>query len=195
MNFEVTPISSAASANWAVSPQQEESLGAEEEAASVQAAYDMAIRMLASRAMSSGRLRERLVQREVERGNAESVVHRIVEEGYLNDREYAIAQIERLRERKKLGGAALRQELAKLGVPAADADAALQDRPAEEDTDLALQAAMERAPRLRGLERQAAERRLLGYLQRRGHGGSAAMHAVRTALDEAASPRKRVSFN
>ncbi|WP_293695341.1 regulatory protein RecX [uncultured Agrococcus sp.] len=183
MNFEVTPMFSA--------PPSSDGESESEEATE---AYEIALRVLASRAMSSGKLRERLMQRDVERSVADAVVQRVIDAGYLNDQDFAASAIERLRTRKKLGDGALRQELVKLGVRSADAEEALREHAADDETDLALAAARERAPRLRSLDRQTAERRLLGFLQRRGHGGSTASRAVKTALDEVSGPRHRVSF-
>lgn len=188
MNFEVTPIGAAASVQF------QEADDAEVDDADASAAYELAVRLLASRAMSSGRLRERLLQREVAREHADAAIERVRELGYLSDHNFAVAQVERLRERKKLGSAALRQELVKLGVPFGDIETALAECPADDDSDLALEAARERAGRMRGLDRTVAERRLMGYLQRRGHGGGAAVKAVREALDELDSPRRRVAF-
>lgn len=183
MNYEVTPM-------FPSDPASDQSAASDTESA----AYDMALRMLASRAMSSGKLRERLKQREVERDVADAVVQRVIDAGYLNDQDFAASAIERLRTRKKLGDAALRQELVKLGVRSVDAEEALRDHSVDDETDLALEAARERAPRLRSLDRETAERRLFGFLQRRGHGGGNASRAVRTALDEVTGARRSVSF-
>lgn len=183
VNFEVTPM-------FPATPSSDE----ESQNEKATEAYELALRILASRAMSSGKLLERLVQRDIERSVADAIVQRVIDAGYLNDQEFAASAIERLRTRKKLGDGALRQELVKLGVRSADAEEALREHAADDATELALAAARERAPRLRSLDRQTAERRLLGFLQRRGHGGSIASRAVKTALDEVSIPRHRVLF-
>lgn len=183
MQFDVTPISAAPSA---VADTAAETAAAD--------AYAMALRVLGARAMASGRLRERLIDKGVERDAAEQAVQRIVDDGYLDDRAVAADAVERLRERKQLGDRAIRQELMKLGVGSDVAEAVLKDAPAEDPIALAQEAADARAPRLRGLDRETAERRLLSYLQRRGHSGRIAAVAAAAALDEVSSARRTVRF-
>ena len=180
MPFEVTPISAAPSAKHADDAAEE--------------AYALALRILGSRAIASGRLRERLIAREIDRDLAEEAVQRVIDNGYLDDRAFAADAVERLRQRKQLGDRALKQELMKLGVSSTDADEALREAPADDPFALALDAARARAARLGGLDRETAERRLMGYLQRRGHGGAVAARAVQEALDGAGSARRRVEF-
>ena len=54
----------------------------------------------------------------------------------------------------------------------------------EDGDDLVLELARDRVRRLGGLDRTTAERRLVDFLARKGHGGSGAREAARQALDE-----------
>ena len=73
------------------------------------------------------------------------------------------------------------------------ADAALAELP-DDDAERALEFARSKAGSLRSLERDVALRRLAGQLARRGYGGSVALNAARTALDENTRPTGRVRF-
>ncbi|MFL0712965.1 MAG: hypothetical protein ACJLS2_10475 [Microcella pacifica] len=61
---------------------------------------------------------------------------------------------------------------------------ALSEAQDEHGDDLVLDLARDRARRLGGLDRTTAERRLVDFLARKGHGGSGAREAARQALDE-----------
>ena len=147
--------------------------------------YQFALRALGARAMSTGGLLKRLQKKGLERHEAQAVVERVASAGYLDDTSFARVRIERLRERGQYGDRAIRQRLVQDGVPNAVIDEALSESALDDPADLMLQAARERASRLRGLDRVVAERRLSSYLQRRGHSGAEIRAAVRQALDEA----------
>ena len=87
---------------------------------------------------------------------------------------------------KGQGRQVIAQSLAKRGVPRDVADAALATLP-DDDYERAIEFARGKARSLQSLDRDTALRRLTGQLARRGYGGSIAMTAARTALDEQAS--------
>lgn len=147
--------------------------------------YQFALRSLGARAMSTGGLVKRLQKKGLTYAEAQRVVERVASAGYLDDAEFARVRIERLRERGQYGDRAIRQRLMQDGVPNTVIDEALSESPLDDPADLVLQAARDRASRLRGLDRAVAERRLTSYLQRRGHSGSEIRAAVQQALDEA----------
>lgn len=150
--------------------------------ASDDAHYRFALRVLGARAMSSGALRKRLASKDVPPDEIEAILERLQTNGCLDDASFASTRIERLRERGHHGDRAIRQRLMQDGVSSSDIETALADNPGDSEA-LLLEAAHERAPRLRGLDREVAERRLTAYLQRRGHGGSGLRQAVTEALD------------
>ncbi len=79
------------------------------------------------------------------------------------------------------GARLLRRELGQRGVQAADATAALEGR---DEYAACLAAALKRTRTLRGLDREAARRRLYDFLRRRGFEDSVARRAMETALAE-----------
>lgn len=104
--------------------------------------------------------------------------------GYLDDARLA----EQLRTgrlaRKGLGRSAIRQELRARGIPADLIEHELAELDPDDELDHATELARDRARRTRGLDRETSERRLRGYLARRGFGGEIITRAVRAALDD-----------
>ena len=73
-------------------------------------------------------------------------------------------------------------ELARRGVDATAARAAVDELDPEVERCNALEVAERRARQLSGLDRQTAERRLSAFLQRRGYPGDVVREAVTAAL-------------
>lgn len=160
-------------------------------------ARDAALALLAHRPRSRGEVRRRLWSAGYPPPVVEACLDRLVAEGLLDDRAFADAFVrDRLRLKPK-GPARLRDELRARGVDGAVADAAIRDGLAEADASdgsLAVEVALRwlagRGARERealasarfGEERDAALRRLVGFLKRRGFGGDAVRSAV-TAVD------------
>ena len=71
---------------------------------------------------------------------------------------------------------------------------ALGELDVDEEFALLRETAQDRARKLGGLDRQTAERRLLGFLARRGWSGEPAMRAAREALDGSAPGGSGVRF-
>lgn len=155
------------------------------------------MRLLAVRRRSAGELRTRLEDREVPADEAHEVLARIERAGLVDDRAFAQEWIAQRRRRKGLSDRALREELTRRQVSAADADAAfaaLQGTgPLEEDPQLAEEERCRALVRER-LRREghgpAADprewdrvaRRLDGYLRRRGYEGSLAVRVISSEM-------------
>jgi regulatory protein len=122
-----------------------------------------------------------------------AILDAFLERGYLDDARLAEQVVHAGVDRKGQGRQVIAQSLAKRGVPRDVADAALAELP-DDDAERALEFARTKAGSLRGLERDVALRRLAGQLARRGYGGSLALNAARTALEEATRPGGRVRF-
>lgn len=150
-----------------------------------ESARSIAIRALGRRAASRHELDRTLERRDVEPEVREAVLDRLAGEGLVDDAQLAQDLAERLRERKHLGERGIIAELRKRGLDPADIE---RD---DEDAELqrAIDAAAERRKRMGSLDDVTAERRLAGFLQRRGFGGS----AVRIAIERtrARGPRFR----
>nr|WP_243752506.1 regulatory protein RecX [Leucobacter ruminantium] len=144
------------------------------------------VKLLARRARSSGELRDEL-GRLHETDIVEGVVAEFEQSLYLDDTGLARALTEKLRETKRASRSQIRLKLRERRLPDAVIEAAIGELDTDEEYELLREAASERARKLGGLDRQTAERRLLGFLARRGWSGEPAMRAVREAFDGAGS--------
>ena len=144
---------------------------------------DTAVRFLARRARSSGELRAELLRN----GYEDVVVEEIIEEFrrslYLDDLGLARVTVEDLRERKRASRSQIRMKLRERRFDDEIIDTAISELDDHDEFELLRAAAEDRARKLVGLDRQVAERRLLGFLARRGWSGERAYRAAREALD------------
>ncbi|MFT4232755.1 MAG: RecX family transcriptional regulator [Leucobacter sp.] len=143
------------------------------------------VRILARRARSSGELREELLRLDHDPHEVENVIAEFEHSCYLDDPGLARAIAEKLRGSKRASRAQIRVKLRERKLPDAAIEEALGELDADEEFALLRDAARDRARRLIALDRQTAERRLLGFLARRGWSGEPAMRAAREALDGA----------
>lgn len=182
------------SAVFAETMDRAEAEGRAEEGADKRAsASEDGVRLLARRARSSGELRRELLQLGHDAHEVEAVIDEFVERLYLDDLGLARVLAEALRDRKRASRSQIR---AKLRDRLLDPDAieeAVGELDEGEEYELLRAAAADRARKMSGLDRQTAERRLLGYLARRGWSGERAARAAREALD-GSGPRSGVRF-
>lgn len=146
-------------------------------------AYEDAVKMLARKPLSSGELQRALVVAGHPEVDAEEAVATCEESLYLDDAGLACSVATKLRDAKGESKARIRQKLRERHLPDAAIEAALADLDDEAEFELLAQTARDRARRMAGLDRQTAERRLLGFLARRGWSGERAIRAAREALD------------
>lgn len=145
--------------------------------------HEDAVRILARRALSSGELASELLRAGHTQLDTEIVIDEFCERLYLDDASLARTLAERLRERKGASRSHIRQKLRERKL----SDAVISEVTAElddaEEYQLLREAALDRARKLGGLDRTTAERRLVGYLARRGWSGEGLHRAVKEALD------------
>ncbi|WP_439564297.1 regulatory protein RecX [Microcella sp.] len=154
-------------------------------AADARRAENVAMHALTRRGQSRAEVAELLRRREIDPIVAEAELDRLESVGLIDDRALAVDLVDRLRSRKKLGDSALRSELMRRKVDRAAIDEALaENADPEAHDDLVFELARDRARRLGGLDRSTAERRLVDFLARKGHSGSAVREAARRALDD-----------
>lgn len=146
-------------------------------------ANEDAVRLLARRARSSGELRAELVALGHDPHEVDDVIDEFVRSLYLDDLGLARVVTEKLREGKRASRAQIRQKLRERKFEDEAIETALGELDDDEEFALLRRTALERARRLGGVDRQTAERRLLGFLARRGWSGEPAVRAVRDALD------------
>lgn len=153
------------------------------EASSMRTAMEDAVRMLARRARSSGELRRELVAIGHDPVEVDEVVLECESRLYLDDLGLARVLSERLRVRKRASRAQVRIKLRERLLPDGAIEEVLGELDDDEENDLLREAAIDRARKMGGLDRQTAERRLLGFLARRGWSGERAVRVAREALD------------
>lgn len=148
-------------------------------------AENITMHALSRRGQSRAEIGDLLLRREIDVCVVESELDRLEGVGLIDDRALAADLVDRLRTRKKLGPSALRQELMRRKIDRDAIEEALAEAAENDDgDDFVLELARDRARRLGGLDRTTAERRLVDFLARKGHGGSSARDAARQALDE-----------
>ncbi|WP_349427064.1 regulatory protein RecX [Microbacterium sp. LWS13-1.2] len=151
------------------------------------------VKKLRGRQLSVSEAKTYLGQHDLDGDAVGAILDAFLERGYLDDARLAEQVVHAGVDRKGQGRQVIAQSLAKRGVPRDVADAALAELP-DDDAERALEFARAKAGSLRGLERDIALRRLAGQLARRGYGGSLALNAARTALEETTRPAGRVRF-
>lgn len=163
-------------------PEGEPASGLAPEQAALVAATRDAVRLLARRARSSGELARELGELEHAPDAVEGAVAEAHESLYLDDVGLARGLAESLRARKRSSRAQIRQKLRDRLIPSDIIERVLAELDDDEEDELLCEAATQRALRLRGLDHLTAERRLLGFLARRGWSGEPARRAARDAL-------------
>lgn len=146
-----------------------------------------AIRLLARRARSSGELRRELSAAGHDASDVEATVLECESSLYLDDLGLARVLTEGLRERKRASRSQIRMKLRERLLPDGVIEQALGELDDDEEHELLRQAARDRARKMSGLDRQTAERRLLGFLARRGWSGERAVRVAREALENSAA--------
>lgn len=138
---------------------------------------------LRTRQLSEAEARRLLVERDLAEDQIADVIASFVARGYLDDARLAEQLAYAGAQKRGQGRRAIAQTMMQRGVPRDVADAALAEMP-DDETERALEYARKKAPSLASVEPDAALRRLVGQLSRRGYGGSLAMDAAKTALAE-----------
>lgn len=131
-------------------------------------AYDRAVVFLAARPRSTEEVRKRLRVAEIDEDAIEAAIARLIEQGYLNDAEFARYWVENRQRFRPKGEQALRQELRRAGVDSEAIEASLVDLDVSE---AAYAAARPKAERLRALAQEdpaGFKQKLGNFLMRRG---------------------------
>ncbi|WP_439690488.1 regulatory protein RecX [Curtobacterium sp. SP.BCp] len=146
------------------------------------------MRALGRRAVSTSEMRKTLTQHDLDPDVVEGEIERLTRVGLLDDVALATELVDRLHERKGLGRQGVVAELRRRGIDQVAIDAALDAAADDQDDEFvrALDLAAKRAGQLRGLDRATAERRLSGFLMRKGYGSGVVRIAVERALDGSA---------
>ncbi|MCJ1713664.1 regulatory protein RecX [Curtobacterium sp. VKM Ac-2922] len=145
----------------------------------------LSMRALGRKGVSESEMRSTLTRNDLDPEVVEHELERLTRVGLLDDVALATDLVDRLHDRKGLGRQGVVAELRRRGIDQAAIDAAL-DAAADDDDDeflRAIELAQKRAGQLRGLDRATAERRVSGFLMRKGYNGGIVRIAVERALD------------
>ncbi len=160
------------------------------EASAATHCFDRALDALARRARATRDLERWLVQRGHPRAAVAAALERLATLGLLDDRRFAEAFVAGPARAKGFGSRRVVAELRRRGVASTIIDAVLTSRTADAgdaEGEALSAAARKRARALRSLAPEVAERRLMGWLVRRGFAPGAARGAARAALRETAA--------
>ncbi len=162
-------------------------------------AEERAVSMLRRADRSASELRDRLsADEELEGADIESVVAKMIDLGYLDDERLARSLVEQHGARKGKGRLYIERELQRRGIDREILAEALEGLDVDDELERATELVRSRLRSVAGLDRDAAKRRLIGYLGRRGYTGQIAMRAIDEAYEPAYSAtgdsRSRVRF-
>lgn len=152
--------------------------------AEVFSARIVAMRMLALRSLPSREIHRRLLRKGHSKPAAECAVEALKTAGLINDSEFARHHA-RSRARRKLGPKRVVTELRRFGIGEREAEQAAHDAFALEGLDARSQmreVARKKVASLRGVDPEAAKRRLRAFLLRRGYSGADVSLVVKEAL-------------
>lgn len=147
------------------------------------AAETLLLRRLNTRQLSISEARTVVIEAGMAAGAVEELLERFERLGYLDDRALTEQLVHAAVERKRQGRHAIAPALTRRGLPREVIAAALAELP-DDDADRALEFARTKARGLGARDRDAALRRLMGQLARRGYPSSVSLAAARQALDE-----------
>jgi regulatory protein len=140
---------------------------------------------LSKAAKSKAQLRAILVKREIPEDIAEEVLDRFEETGLINDRQFAETLVASRRAHKGLSRSAIKRELNTKGVDPVIIDDVLEGIDSESELRTAQLLAAKRIMQMTSLAPEVKERRLGGYLQRKGYGSGVVYAAIRYAMEQA----------
>jgi regulatory protein len=158
---------------------------AELQRAELQRAENVSLHALTRRAQSHREIERLLRSREFSDEVIAHEIERLERVGLIDDIALAQNLVGSLQERKGLGRTGIAAELARRMLSPAAIEYALELIDTGDELARARELAAKRAPQLASFDRVTAERRLAGYLARRGYSGS----TVRAAVDHALSAR------
>jgi regulatory protein len=142
--------------------------------------WEVAVKLLTLRALSTQELRQRLARRGYVADQIRAVVARLTASRYLDDAEYARAWARARARRHSVGPARLAQELRSKGILDTAISAALREAFSERDAgQVAEDAASRKLKALQGLPPEVARRRLGAFLTRQGFTGEVVLALCR----------------
>ena len=129
-------------------------------------------------------LAQAMEKREIPLDISEELLDRFTEVGLIDDAAFAKAFAHDRRANRGLSKAALKRELSNVGVEQQLIQDALEEIDPVQELELAIQLVSKRWNSVKNLDWQARQRRLSGFLGRRGFGGSVVSVAIKTVENQ-----------
>lgn len=148
------------------------------------AIFESLLRKLAVADMTEGEVEAWILAKEVAPDLAGDWLERLQRLRYVDDRRVAEQLIRRLTLRKGQGKTAIAMELRKRRISAELISELMAERDDVDELSTAIRQATARAGSLTRFDRATAQRRLQGFLMRRGFSGDIVREAIRAALAE-----------
>ena len=140
------------------------------------------LRKLHTHDMSVHEVMTWLRSKDAAEGDAAELVAKFERLNYLNDERLAKELVSRLSERKGKSKSVISRELRQRGISFFAVDAALEAIDDDDELAKATELALQRVRQFSKLDQATAERRLVGFLSRRGYSGQTVREACREAL-------------
>lgn len=167
---------------------------AEEPDADPEAIETALIRKLARRALSEAEVLAFGVAEGLTAHQANVILDRLRELGYVDDRVLAEQMKHALYERKGQSRAVVARAMAGRSIERDIIDEVLDDIDQGDELSAATELAAKRASQLSGLDKQTLERRLVGFLARRGYPGNIVREAIAPLLTGRSTGSSNVRF-
>ncbi|GAB2521899.1 regulatory protein RecX [Paramicrobacterium agarici] len=142
------------------------------------------VRAIGRRGLTETEVRDRVIEKGGDEDQARAVVERMRELRYVDDARIAEEMVHRLSEGRGKSRAVVAREMSARGISREVADAALDDISDDSERSRAIELALKRGAQLGSLDDAAFDRRLTGYLARRGYSGAIVREAVAAARAE-----------
>lgn len=152
-----------------------------------QRARNVLLYQLARSAKSAHQLRQILEKREIDAEIAEMVIQRFIEVGLIDDKLFAETIVNSRRKFKGSSKSVIKRELVQKGVGTELVEDVVSEITPEDELATATDLAVKRIPRLAALEREVRQRRLHGYLARKGYGSNVVIAACKVAEESLSS--------
>ncbi len=131
----------------------------------IETALQKAINFVSYRPRSENEVRMNLKKKNIDEGVIEEVIERLVRGGLVNDHDFALLWVENRSEFRPRGHQILRMELRQKGIRDEVIETAIADL---DEDELAYQAAKKQARKYQQLEWQDYQKKMYGFLARRG---------------------------
>lgn len=152
--------------------------------ADLEAIEQCLLRKLGASDMSVSEVRQWLKQHDVPENDAEELIAKCERLEYLDDERLAQSLVLRLSERKGKSKSIIARDLRQRGIDSHAITQALEILSEDDELSKATELALQRVRQFSKLDQATAERRLVGFLSRRGYSGQTVREAARIALAE-----------